>query len=123
MAKHLGSTKDNKSRSKAVKQPAWKFEVIHEEPSPLVGAWSKLRENLDVLVTAGSGILGEAYVSVARVVLERTEQLEDLRAERKARHRIAARTVRRANSASELQAIKNGARHANGLASDSNSNG
>jgi len=123
MAKHLASVKDDKSRSQAVKTPAWKFEVIHEEPSPLAGTWSKLRENLDALLKVGSEVLGTAYVSVARVVLERTEQIEDLRAARKARHRIAARTAKPANSASELQAIKNGARYENGLASHSKSDG
>jgi len=56
-------------------------------------------------------------------VLERTEQLEDFRAERKARHRIAARTSRPTNSASELAAIANGARHENGLASHSKAEG
>jgi hypothetical protein len=85
-----------RTRSKPEQPLAWKFEIIDEdsvrEPSP----WADLRRNLGALVEKGRDALGDMYVAVAQAVVERKENLDDRRAERKALRQIAAKT---ANSA------------------------
>ena len=72
------------------------FEIIRESPQQGASVWNKLAVNLLPLLAKGRALLDDSYVSAARTVLERKEDLEDRLAERKARERIHARSSKSA---------------------------
>jgi hypothetical protein len=120
MVNESATAQSKRRRTKAQQPLIWKFEIIHENSDLTVSPWPNLRRNLRSLVEAGRNVVGDIYVSIARVVLERKEEFEDRRAERKARQRIAAPSPTSANSA-EIHLVKVGSGIKNGLASNSKS--
>ena len=79
----------------------WKFEIIDEDSDLEAYPWSGLSRAFEPLLDAGRKAVEDWYASVARIVLEKTEELEDWRAERRARELAAARAARTANSANK----------------------
>lgn len=107
-------------RPKAERPPVWKFEIIYEDSNQNESFWSRLRRNLAPLLEATREALDATYAAGARRVLERKEELEDRRAERKVRRRVAVRSATSANSAPEIHLVEVGV-GLNGLASRSKS--
>jgi hypothetical protein len=82
------------------------FNVDHEPPDLDPGFWSTLSNKFEPLVNLGRDALGDVYSSIAQVVMERKEQIEDRRAELKARQNAAARAARRTNSDADAKRIE-----------------
>lgn len=108
-----------RARPKAAQPPVWKFEIIFEDSNPHESFWSRLRRNLAPLLEAAREALDATYAAGARRVLERKEELEDRRAERKARRRVAVRSAKPANSVPEIRLVGAGVGLKNGVASRS----
>ncbi|MFZ0496330.1 MAG: hypothetical protein WBD65_11205 [Methylocella sp.] len=123
MANHPAAARKKRTRSKNDQPPDLKFEIIYENSNLEADLWSKLRRNLGPLIAAASNALGEIYSSVAQVALERKEECEDRRAERKARQRIASRAARRGISAPETHLVEAAARFKYRLTSTSKYSG
>lgn len=97
--------KKGKDTSAKKSVPVARFEIIREEEStPLGESWAKLRRQFAPLVEAGRIALGDAYSTVAQVVLEKKEDLEDQRAEQNALKRRVARQAKRVASPLLLEA-------------------
>lgn len=85
--------------------PVARFEIVRDEAATSLGeTWANLRRQLAPLLEAGRIALGDAYSSVAQVVLEKKEDLEDQRAEQKALKRNAARRTQKAAAPLLLEA-------------------
>jgi hypothetical protein len=97
------------TRSKTEQPPVWKFEIIHETSELGPSLWSELGQNLGPFFEAGRNALGNIYASVAQLLLERKEEFEDWRAERKVRQTIAVRSARNTHSAAETHLVEVGA--------------
>ncbi|ACB96388.1 hypothetical protein [Beijerinckia indica] len=68
-------------------------------PQPGQSAWSKISKTFGPFVSAGCEAVQDAYASIAQVLLERVENLEDRYAERKALQRKATRAARHSTRA------------------------
>jgi len=91
------SRKKSKTTGNKITMPAVRFEIIQEETSTSLGeAWTKLRRQLAPWVEAGRIALGDAYSSLAQVVLEKKEDFEDQQAEQKALKRQSTRQAQKA---------------------------
>ncbi len=87
------SFKPRKVRAKKAEPTAPRFEIVEEAPNPVAESWSSFRELLEPLLETGRNVLGDVYSSIAQAVLEKKEELEDRRAERKAEQRRVARKL------------------------------
>jgi len=98
------SPKSRKVRAKKAEPAAPKFEIVDEESNPVADSWSRFRQLLAPLLEASRNVLGDVYSSLAQAALERKEELEDQRAERKAEQRRSARKLapRRTDSSPRL---------------------
>jgi hypothetical protein len=122
MANNSAIAQKKGRRPKTEQQPAWKFEIIYEESDPEENLRSNLRRNLAPFLEAAHDALGAIYAAGAKRVLERKEEFEDRRAERKARQRgNAVRPAKLAIPASEIRLSEVGTGLKNGLASSSKS--
>jgi hypothetical protein len=74
--------------------PAWKFEIVDENFDPEANPWSGLQRAFAPLLEAGRTAIEDVYASLAQIVLEKKEEFEDWRAERRARELAAARAAR-----------------------------
>jgi hypothetical protein len=120
MANRSAATqKKRRTRSKGAPLSILKFEIIQEPSGTKANSWLKLRQHFGLLLETGRNALGKIYTSIAQVVLERKETLEDRHAERKARRRLAVLAARRASSGPRTQLVEARARSRNRSASTS----
>jgi hypothetical protein len=98
-----------KSKKQAASAP--KFEIVDEEPNSVAQSWSSFRQLLDPLLETSRNVLGDVYSSLAQVVLEQKEELEDRRAERKAAQRRVARKLRPKRASSSPHLLEAGTLH------------
>jgi len=94
MPNHSAIERTKRAPSNTQRSPVWKFEIIDENSDLEESLWAELGRNLEPRARAAGNALGEAYTSIARVALGWKEDLEDQRAERKARLRIVPRSAK-----------------------------
>ncbi len=87
------SPEPKKVRPKKAEPSAPKFEIVDEGSNPVADSWSHFRQLLAPLLEASRNVLEDVYSSLAQAALERKEEFEDQRAERKAKQRRAARKL------------------------------
>jgi hypothetical protein len=109
------SSPARKSRSSGQASQAARFEIVREAPRQEAPAWSELGSNLLPYLAKGRDLLDDIYVSGAKFLLARKEELEDRLAERKARKRIGDRLRKTDKPAFETEHVGAGTGVANSL--------
>ncbi len=102
MVNHDGVTPPTEKKSETRAQ----YEIIWHTPGAPATNWRALRDNVQPWLQVGADALGEAYVFVARLVIEQIETFEDRQAERKVRLRAAGQRALQASRRSLPPATK-----------------
>jgi hypothetical protein len=101
MKNHPSASPTKKTLRIGEKALVWNLEIIDDGSSAETSLWTGLGSAFGPLLETGRNAVEAIYASVAQVVLERKEELEDWRAERRANHlkAIRVKAVRVANGA------------------------